>query len=308
MHRLRGENLAYALLSILADAVTSVISVVTDGHGHGDGDDNATFIQHEHTDMASVTNQHHRNQRRRRQFNSCLYKVETGNTSSTPVSSIEDISHLLNLTTMESFNQEDQETFTSYNNHTMNQSRQAALYRYVHRYILAYQAGGEEDTLPKRKKNDLPETNFIPNCYTNFEPRMKNALSDIVITSLSHWTLNISFLDKVALEKNIHRHLGYLDRKNIFISSGINSILALNITNHHLAKIWICQCQKGFQRYPSYMADLHEGAELLIQLHSQSYDQTINITATPTITSGNQSVIPLANMLKLGKRAVLINQ
>jgi len=131
----------------------------------------------------------------------------------------------------------------------------------------------DDDEMESKKKtknnsnnnNVLPEINFIPQCYTNYEPRMKNSLSEIINNNKSNWTLNISFFDKSIIEKNIHRNLGYLDRKYIFISTGINSILTINIYNQQYARIWLCQCQKGFQRYPSYMIDLHEGADLFIQ-------------------------------------------
>ena len=41
-----------------------------------------------------------------------------------------------------------------------------------------------------------------PKCFTNFEPRIQNPLSERIIGDREQWTLDISFLDKAAVLKN----------------------------------------------------------------------------------------------------------
>jgi len=148
----------------------------------------------------------------------------------------------------------------------------------------------------------LPEINLIPQCYTNYQPRINHPLTEIINSNQSNWTYNISFFDKIIIEKNMNRHLGYLDYKYIFISSGINSILSLNINNQQYAHIWLCQCQKGFQRYPSYMTDLHDGADLFIQqqLSRQQLQQPLNQNHRH-----NSDTISNNNRTKLGELLLL---
>ena len=100
----------------------------------------------------------------------------------------------------------------------------------------------------------------------------------------------------------MNRHLGYLDYKYIFISSGINSILSLKINNQQYAHIWLCQCQKGFQRYPSYMTDLHDGADFFIQ-QQLSGQQPLN--QNHRHWSHNSDTINNKNRTKLGESQVV---
>ena len=103
----------------------------------------------------------------------------------------------------------------------------------------------------------------------------------------------------------MNRHLGYLDYKYIFISSGINSILSLNINNQQYAHIWLCQCQKGFQRYPSYMTDLHDGADFFIQQQLLGQQQQQPLNQNHRHWSHNSDTINNNNRTKLGESQVV---
>jgi hypothetical protein len=130
----------------------------------------------------------------------------------------------------------------------------------------------------------LPETNHPSHCYTDFEPRIMNSLSDIIISnpkSLHHidsdtnnnistplsWKKEISFFDEKAVIKAEKKHLGYLDKKYTFMSKGNFSEISLNITIHHSSSIWLCELQKGFGKYPSTMVDLDKGSLIEVYLH-----------------------------------------
>jgi hypothetical protein len=104
---------------------------------------------------------------------------------------------------------------------------------------------------------------------TNYEPRQTEAgsLSTSVLPHLSKWTLDISFFDKNAVATNLKKGLGYLDRKNIYSSAGIGSALTIFMPISKSNPIWLCECQKGFLQYPSYMGDLIETADVYLYLN-----------------------------------------
>lgn len=49
----------------------------------------------------------------------------------------------------------------------------------------------------------IKETVALPQCFTDYEPRMKNALAGQVVTAWSSWKPEIAFFDKAAVEKSI---------------------------------------------------------------------------------------------------------
>jgi hypothetical protein len=61
----------------------------------------------------------------------------------------------------------------------------------------------------------------LPQCYTNFEPRVSHGLDELVLQS--QWQLGLSFFDKAGVQKSLDRGMGYIDRKNIFLSAGKGS-------------------------------------------------------------------------------------
>lgn len=114
---------------------------------------------------------------------------------------------------------------------------------------------------------NLNETNHPATCYTDFEPREQNALTAQVLSTT--WTRNLSFFDVNGVEKAIQRGLGYLDRKYVYMSSGPQTSIAVKVTVSHTSRLWLCELQKGFLKYPAHMADLPEGAEVSIQYNSK---------------------------------------
>jgi hypothetical protein len=151
-----------------------------------------------------------------------------------------------------------------------------------HFLSLQYSESSFPPSVPPSYK--LPETNHPSHCYTDFEPRVMNSLSDIVISNpnnLHHpesgssenitaplsWKKEISFFDKKAVAKAEKTHLGYLDKKFTFMSTGNFSEISLNITIHHSSSIWLCELQKGFGKYPSTMVDLDKGSLVEVYLY-----------------------------------------
>lgn len=132
------------------------------------------------------------------------------------------------------------------------------------------------------------------NCFTDYLPRENNPLSSLLIgdptiavntfnetnniaayvTTMNYlrkynaspynWTFGISFLDIKGVEKNLKNNLGYYDRKYIYTSHGIGSVLSFRVSSTKKHSIWICQCQKGFLKYPAYMTDLDVGSNVYV--------------------------------------------
>lgn len=124
------------------------------------------------------------------------------------------------------------------------------------------------------------------NCFTDFEPKMKNSLTSLVVgrqpldlripsiynnntanlaSGKSDWTLELSFFDKTAVGKGIAKGYGYIDRKYIFLSHGVNSIISFRIQpKKSVNPIWLCEVQKGFLKYPSNIGELDKAARVFL--------------------------------------------
>lgn len=137
-----------------------------------------------------------------------------------------------------------------------------SLYSETLKYLRNLYENTKIPTVPSSYK--LPETNNVPLCYTDFVPRVGPGISTLV-TKNSNWSLDLSPLDKKAVEKAASLNRGYIDRKMIHISQGNQSSIFLNIIVKHGGPIWLCEAPKGFLRYPDYMTDLDNGAEVYIQ-------------------------------------------
>lgn len=80
------------------------------------------------------------------------------------------------------------------------------------------------------------------------------------------WLRQLSPFDAKAVARGEAQHLGYLDRKYVFWSQGPGSSLQLEVRVRHISPIWLCELQKGFVQYPSTMADLDLGAEVILDV------------------------------------------
>lgn len=121
-----------------------------------------------------------------------------------------------------------------------------------------------------------------PQCYTNYEPKMKNNLTDIIVSTRrsnepalpKNWMFEISWFDQTGVKKAIEEKRGYLDKKYIirsnFTGEGAlttidsDSILTVHINPTQKGPIWLCQVQKGFLKYPPSDGELDQAAALSI--------------------------------------------
>ena len=118
---------------------------------------------------------------------------------------------------------------------------------------------------------NIPEISYKPTCHTDFEPRVMNSLQDIIVRQYSNWQKDLAFLDKAAVEKSDARGLGYIDKKYVFTSTGVNSSLSFVVRNTGANRVWLAELQKGFQTYPADShADLNHGADVFVQLNYKS--------------------------------------
>ena len=189
---------------------------------------------------------------------------------------------------------------------------------YVYTFVVEYLQYLQEPPLPPvPTQYNLPETAVPPTC--SFEPRVSNALEEIILPESSNWHSELSFLDKNAVEKSITQGRGYLDRKYIYTSTGVNSTLAVKVQVKGLnngvssgtisdgadgsTPIWLCEVQKGFAKYPSTHSDLPVGADVFIEYNYKP--STTNRPSTGLRSSGNGNsthiVFDLSKMTKLGK-------
>jgi hypothetical protein len=179
--------------------------------------------------------------------------------------------------------------------------------RAVHAFVTQYLRRTQEVPLPPvpAAYNISELSSERPQCYTNFEPRVQNALSEIVVPQHSNWKSELSFLDAAAVLKSATKGYGYIDRKYIYTSVGINSTLEVTVRVSRPSAVWLCEVQKGFAKYPNTMADLNEGAEVYVDLNSHSgAGDSRDSNAVLNGTEGqNVSYSPpnLAGMKRLGK-------
>ena len=157
----------------------------------------------------------------------------------------------------------------------------------------ARQVLGEEQAKVLSKPLICPaeECDSAPLCFTNYEPRMKNSLSDILLErpgAHNNWTLDLSFFDQAAVAKASARGLGYLDRKFLFTSGTMHKPLTMHISpRRDKSFLLVCEVQKGFNKYPAGMGDLdHAAALLLYENVTDSKGNRQHWTATSTATGG----------------------
>lgn len=189
----------------------------------------------------------------------------------------------------------------------------APIYTFVTEYLHYLQT---PPLPPVPSKYNLPETSVPPTCHTSFEPRVSNALEDIIIPERSNWHSELSFLDKNAVEKSIALGRGYIDRKYISTSTGINSTLTLQVhvkgvngdsgssKDDKSTPIWLCEVQKGFAKYPVSHADLPIGADVFIEYNAKPSAVTAARPSTGLRSNNSTVDAPAARdwsrMAKLG--------
>ena len=130
--------------------------------------------------------------------------------------------------------------------------------------------------IPKICSKEICETSA--HCYTNYEPKIRNSMNDIIIHK-HNWSLELAWTDKRAVEKGMKYNLGYLDRKYIY-TSDFNSVLSLLITPTRDGPVWLCELQKGTSKYPSTMGELDTAANVTI-----SFD--VKDIGNETLTTGS---------------------
>ena len=125
-----------------------------------------------------------------------------------------------------------------------------------------------------------------PKCYTNYEPRVQNNLTQILVatnqvhsTDLipSNWNNQLSWFDQSGVEKSNQEQRGYLDKKYIIRSNfhgngplttdDSASILTFVVEPTQKSPIWVCQVQKGFLKYPVTDGELDVAAVGSITTH-----------------------------------------
>mmetsp|Transcript_379 Transcript_379/g.426 ORF Transcript_379/g.426 Transcript_379/m.426 type:complete len:663 (+) Transcript_379:83-2071(+) len=148
---------------------------------------------------------------------------------------------------------------------------------------------------PPTAQMDINETlNPHPQCLTDFQPRQAPGLASRVHGPFSSWARDLAFFDKAAVDKNDRLGLGYLDRKYIYSSGGfIGSGLAIQLTidNDFGSPLWLCQLQKGFLKYPPTMGDLSVAASVLAWQHwkQRSQPESLKLQALLEAGKGNYS-------------------
>ena len=204
--------------------------------------------------------------------------------------------------------------------HSPSRVAEESISAFVYTFVVEYLQYLQEPSLPSvPTKYNLPETAVPPTCHTSFEPRVSNALEEIILPESSHWHSELSFLDKNAVEKSITQGRGYLDRKYIYTSTGVNSTLAVKVHVKGLhngvssgtisdgadgsTPIWLCEVQKGFAKYPPTHADLPVGADVFIEYN---YKPSTTVRPSTSLRSGGTGngthvALGLSKMTKLGK-------
>lgn len=109
---------------------------------------------------------------------------------------------------------------------------------------------------PKYDLNEISAPAHV--CLTDFEPRIEHSLSESIqgcslepkregelkFASLNgvSWNKSLSFLDANAVMKNTAKGLGYIDKKYIFLSSGVGSSISLPVSvSATQSPVWICE-------------------------------------------------------------------
>lgn len=302
MHQLRGENLAYFYLSILQEALDDVrtlldcarevpVATIAGVNSAGAGDrvsavPNSVPATQPASGRATIRS---RRLQHSHHTPSSPASSTTTETSLTTAATTSYISAALHLTTLEA-------------PPWPGAGAAKATANDVYAVVLAYLRQTQNVDLPPVPSayNIAELSNERPQCHTDFEPRMQNALADIIIGPYSNWKAGLSFLDAAAVEKSILKGHGYIDRKYIYTSTGVNSTLAVTVqvsSASATSAVWLCEVQKGFAKYPSTAADLSDGADVYVDLHQGT-------TAGREVNAGrNASYLPpnLAAMKHIGE-------
>jgi hypothetical protein len=301
MHKLRGENLAYFYLSILIEAVEDVCrllgcdrSVETSAAvaAHMGGDEANLGTSGSAASVANIS----------------LLDTSSG-AAIQPADVLQTVRHVRRLS------QQRQTPTDRYIGNALNliqehipavHGKPRVTVAEIHKVVTEYLRQIQEVPLPPvpAAYNISELSSERPLCYTNFEPRVQNALSEIVLPQHSNWKCELSFLDAAAVLKSAAKGYGYIDRKYIYTSVGVNSTLVVTVRVSRPSAVWLCEVQKGFAKYPSMVADLNEGAEVYVDLHSRSSVKgSQEGSAASTSTEGhNVTYTPpnLAAMKRLG--------
>jgi hypothetical protein len=302
MHKLRGENLAYFYLSILIEAVEDVCRLLGCERS---AETLAAAAAHVGSDEANLGT----SGSAARATN--ISVLDTSSGTITQTSDVrQTVRHIRRL------NQQQQTSTDRYIASTLNLTQEHNPARdgkpkvtstAIHTVVSDYLRMTQEVPLPSvpAAYNISELSSERPQCYTNFEPRVQNALSEIVVPQHSNWKSELSFLDAAAVLKSAAKGYGYIDRKYIYTSVGVNSTMVVTVRLSKPSAVWLCEVQKGFAKYPNTMADLNEGAEVYVDLHSRSSagDSRDSNAALNGTEGQNVSYSPpnLAGMKRLGK-------
>jgi hypothetical protein len=155
----------------------------------------------------------------------------------------------------------------------------------LHQYNLQILTSHHSSHLPKPIACDVVVCGIVPKCFTNYEPRVQNDLTKIIVpTSVDHssslpanWMTEISWFDQGGVKKSMDEKRGYMDKKYIvrsnFTGEGVltfvdsASVLTIQINPTEKSPIWLCQVQKGFLKYPATDGELDVAASASIQTH-----------------------------------------
>ena len=134
------------------------------------------------------------------------------------------------------------------------------------------------------------ECDSPPQCFTNYEPRTHNSISDILLEqpgAHNNWSLALSPFDAAAVAKAAARGMGYLDKKVIFTSGSAHKPLTMRISpRHDKSFIMVCEVQKGFSKYPADWGDLDKAATLLLYENVAASDgKQLHWTARASVAS-----------------------
>ncbi len=250
-HKVRGDNLAFTIASILEEAIESILSMSCA----------VKSIPH----VSSLSN-NASSTRRHLQYSHQLRSLSNPDSKGSGL--VKEVIEKFNLTSSISIESSSLQSVIKYADKYFHDQQDIS--------VLSSVIAGVNNALLIEKvvqpplpsvpaHHSVPETNYPPQCFTNYEPRMMNTLDTLAVTPYLNWTKELSFFDVNGVHKSELRHLGYLDRKIIYISHAQGSFITFNIQVKNTSPIWLCECQKGFLKYPTTMADLIDGADVYIQ-------------------------------------------
>jgi len=99
------------------------------------------------------------------------------------------------------------------------------IYKVAQKYLGKHIGGGGAKKLlarhPARWCGEEICGDHVPQCFTDYEPRVSSGFSEVVLES--EWERGLSFFDRNGVQKSIDKGLGYIDRKYIYLSTGVGS-------------------------------------------------------------------------------------